>query len=152
MVDRERLLQEDYVVTEHGPWKVLVVCQCLNQATWVVAEKVLEELFAKYPSPDSLDLVPLTDLEGNEMIDGLYTILRPLGFGMRRVNHLLTMSRQYVRVREDFRGQFEFYPINSFTGCGEYACDAWALFVLKLHRMPKDKQLVRYAKRVGLYG
>jgi len=151
MKDRSHLIQEDYINSAEYPWKVLVVCQCLNQATWMVAERVLVELFAKYPSPDSLDLVPLTYVEGNALTEDLYWIFRPLGFGMRRVNSLLDMSREYVQERQVKGEAFETYDIGSFTGCGDYACDAWTLFVLKQPRKPRDKQLARYAKRAGLY-
>lgn len=148
MENRERLIQEDYIDTPHGPWKVLVICQCLNLATWMVAEKVVKELFERYPTPYMAGSVVLeTDLASrNELLD----IYRPLGFSTRRTNQFVMMSRQYASTESRFGDRYEDYQIQGFSGCGRYAEDAWNLFVLKKPLEPNDRHLMRYAMRVGL--
>jgi len=134
--NRKRLIQEDYVDTDYGPWKVLVICQCLNQATWMVVEKVVEKLFEKYPNPKSV--AKADPLE-------LFEIVRSLGFGARRTDNLIDMSKQYRVQEEEFGDDYELYDILSMEGCGVYALDAWQLFVLKIPCNPKDRHLKRYA-------
>ena len=151
MNDRVRLLQEDYKGSEWFPWKVLVICQCLNKVSWMTAEKVVVKLFTQYPSPANFDLLFLTYLEGSELEIDLYAILRPLGFGMKRVYHLIDMSQAYVDAMSDFGSNYEEYPVTSFSGCGQYALDAWRLFVLKKACRPDDRLLRKYAEREGLW-
>ena len=147
-MDRPRLLQEDYIDTPHGAWKVLVICQCLNRAQWTTVEPILEKLFKKYPEPKSVNLVPLTFVRGCEVIDSLYELFRPLGFGLRRASNFLDMSASFLEAERAFGSNFKLYPVMSFKGCGQYASDAWGLFVLKEERSPRDKQLKRYAERL----
>ena len=151
MIDRERLIQEDYVNTDHGPWKVLVICQCLNRASWPTAEKVVKALFADYPSPISVDVGPLNFSQGTETEDLLYAILRPLGFGIKRVHRLIDMSRAYVEASKVYGSDYDEYPVMDFSGCGQYALDAWWLFVLKKTCRPDDRLLKKYAIRTGLW-
>jgi len=150
MKDRDQLMQEDYVDTEHGPWKVLVICQCLNQATWMVAERVVRGLFEKYPRPDDLDLIKRTYLQGTELMDDLYERLRPLGFGKRRADNMVRMSMDYVMERMKWGPRLERYDIARLQGCGQYAVDAWHLFVLKNPVSPQDRRLREYAESHGL--
>ena len=138
MRDRERLLQEDYVGESDGPWKVLVICQCLNRAGWVVAERVLRELFAEYPTPKS---VATADP------DRLREILRPLGLSDQRVPKLMAMSERYACHRDHFGVRYSEYPVARFSGCGRYAADAWDLFVLRKRCEPIDRHLRRYMDR-----
>ena len=150
MIERPRLVQEDYIDTEHGPWKVLVICQCLNCAAWPMVEVVVKNLFMKYPSPESCDDISLDCDEPNELLADLMNTLRCLGFGSKRANYMINMSRQYVTGQRVFGDRYDRYRIAEFAGCGRYALDAWDLFVLKRPCDPKDIHLRRYAIRAGL--
>jgi endonuclease III len=146
MQDRERLIQEDHIRQSDGPWRVLVICQCLNLAAWMVAEQVVEELFEKWPRPEDL-----AEAEVEDVVD----VVRRLGFGSRRAMSLKSMSlksmsRSYADCEDRFGLRWREYPVMAFKGCGEYARDAWDLFVLMSPCEPSDVHLRRYAKRVGL--
>jgi endonuclease III len=140
MTDRERLIQEDYIDTEHGPWKILVICQCLNMATWMVAEEVVKELFEKYPNPTAM---------AKAFPDELFAMVKRLGFATKKTDNLIMMSKQYLIEEEVNGNKFALYRVRDMDGCGSYAADAWDLFVLKRACDPKDKQLRRYAEKLG---
>jgi endonuclease III-like uncharacterized protein len=144
MNDRDRLLQEDYVDTKHGPWKVLVVCQTLNRTTWVQAEPTLRKIFGRWPSPKDMALMPV-----HEMFE-LEEMLKPLGMSKNRKQFMLAMSLQYYEASQQY-DSFADYPVREFKGCGQYAEDAWSLFVLKRMCTPADRRLREYAQQVGLY-
>ena len=146
MKDRERLIQEEYVGTEHGPWKVLVICQCLNRSAWPVAEIIVKEIFERYPDPYSMDEISLESIEDTV----LYEIVKSIGLGRQRVENLIKMSRQYTACIKYKKDQYHFYDVRNFRGCGQYAADAWRLFVLKMPCMPLDKHLRRYAEKEKL--
>ena len=152
MRDRERLIQEDYVETPHFPWKVLVICQCLNKAGWPIVQEVVKELFEKYPDPMSCDEICLDSQEPNEELAELSDLVRCLGLSDRRVDFLIRMSRQYVAAEKVFGSRYDRYPVTEFRGCGQYAKDAWDLLVLGRPCVPNDRHLARLAKRIGLYG
>lgn len=147
MKDRTQLIQQDYEGTDHFPWKVLVICQCLNQATWMVAEKVVAQIFEEYPSPSACDRRLMRPFMGCRTEDKLTDILRPLGFDTKRADRLMRMSEQY-NDQVTLIPHYEFYPIESFSGCGQYARDAWNLFVLKRDCNPKDRLLKKYREKV----
>lgn len=141
MEDRDKLIQEEYIDTEYGPWKVLVICQCLNQATWVVVERIVNELFRIFPNPQAMR-------EADPM--EVFEIVRDLGFGARRTDFLISMSKSYRDQFEEYGQDFEKYDIWNMEGCGVYAMDAWNLFVLKKRVEPKDKHLKRYKERMEI--
>lgn len=145
--DRARLIQEDYIDTDFGPWKVLSVCQCLNRAAWPVAEVVAAELFEAFPNPYVVDdeAVP-----GTESYDKAFNILSCLGLGNRRAKFFTRMCWQYTSAISSHKNNLEAYPIEEFMGCGQYAKDAWSLFVLKKACLPNDRLLRKYAERKGL--
>jgi len=145
MTDRERLIQEEYVDTKYGPWKVLVICQLLNKTTWKQVEKVVSEIFHEWPSPGKLALMSFDDMRSLE------NLLRPLGFVKSRTKNLLKMSLQYCEERSKWADNWIMYEIFSFAGCGRYAEDAWKLFVLKETCYPLDRRLRDYAKEYGLF-
>ena len=143
MIDRERLLQEDYVDTPHGPWKVLVVCQLLNRTTWKQAETALRSIFSKWPSPKSMAFMEVDEMQE------FHEILKPLGLTRTRRANLMAMSLQYHAAIAMF-AELRDFPVKAFKGCGQYAEDAWKLFVLKEECYPDDRRLRDYAKDHGL--
>ena len=148
MKDRSQLIQEDYFGTPNWPWKVLVICQCLNMATWPVVEAVAKELFESYPDPYACDEVCL-DRESASYRE-FYNMVRILGFGHKRVKFIVEMSRMYVKAMELYGESYGRYRVEEYPGCGQYAQDAWKVMVLKQSCDPKDKHIRRYAKKVGL--
>lgn len=145
MEDRERLIQEDYVDTEHGPWKVLLCCICLNLASWKQVEVAMRKLLELYPKPCDIDLMPRTYLEGCKIYDSIYEVMKPLGFGKRRTGYVLDVTHDYIRLRAALGDRYELFDVERFRGCGPYAVDAWTLLVLKRPCAPKDRRLRRYA-------
>jgi endonuclease III len=149
MQDRAQLIQEEYINTQFGEWKVLVICQTLNQTTYMQAEKVLTKLFERFPSPHDLAFI------SEKNIPELSDILKSLGLVSRRTNNMLKMSLQYVIQIQDLKDDNDAgwmkYDVTQFAGCGQYASDAWGLFVLKEPRCPKDRRLRDYAIKVGLF-
>ena len=148
MRDRVRLIQEDYIDTEFGPWKVLSVCQCLNRAAWPVAEVVATELFEAFPNPYVVD--DYNPGPGTESYDQAYKILGCLGLGNRRAKFFTRMCWDYTMASSIHKDRYYAYPIKEFMGCGQYAQDAWLLFVLKKACSPTDRLLRAYAERKGL--
>ena len=148
MKDRLNLIQEDYVGSEHYPWRVLVICQCLNLASWPTVEVVVKEFFEKYPDPYACDEVSLD--ENTDSNRELYELVKYLGFGTRRVSYLVRMSREYVKCMRAYHEVYSSYPVQEFIGCGKYARDAWTLFVLRQKCSPTDKHLRRYAEKMKL--
>lgn len=142
---RDRLLQEDFVDTPNGPWKVLVTCTCLNLTTWIQAESALLELFSRWPSP--FDFIGKMAWYSGD----LEQLLRPLGMVHRRTEVLRRMTLEFVREHLKHGEDYEKYDVGSMYGCGQYAVDAWTLFVLKRPCHPNDARLVDYARREGLY-
>jgi methyl-CpG-binding domain protein 4 len=143
MIDRDRLLQEDYADTPYGPWKVLVVCQLLNRTTWIQAERALRSIFSKWPSPKSMAFMTVDDMKE------FHEILKPLGLSRQRRANLMAMSLQYHAAMDLYAG-FRDFPIQLMKGCGAYAEDAWTLFVLKEECDPKDRRLRDYAREHDL--
>ncbi len=149
MENREKLLQEEYIDTEWGPWKVLVICQCLNQTTWKQAEPALKKIFDRWPNPEALAAVGETG-HGTERLD-LQAILKPLGLLDQRFRRLISMSDGFRKLYAILGDEWNKYDINLFPGCGRYAFDAWRLFVLKKPTVPLDERLKQYAQEKGMY-
>ena len=102
------LLQELYWPDE---WKILICCQLLNLTTRTQVDKIIDELFSRYPNA-------LTMAEAEE--DRLRQLLQPLGLVNKRVKTLKRFSNEYLA--KDWETPKELY------GCGKYADDAWRIF------------------------
>lgn len=148
MPDRPRMIQEDYVNTDFGPWKVLTVCQCLNRVSWPAAEVVIRGLFEVVPNPYCVD--DYNAEPGTESYDTAYEILKCLGMGNRRARYFTRMCWAYTNSISAHKDNLHAYPIKEFMGCGPYAQDAWTLFVLNKACKPTDRLLRAYAERKGL--
>jgi adenine-specific DNA glycosylase len=149
MENRPKLLQEEYVETDNGPWKVWVVCIFLNQTTWKQAEPVAKRFFEKWPSPE--EFCGRFRLE----ITDVYEVIAPLGLKSRRADLLYRMTEDFLHIRETRGCEYGDWPIRDrgdvrIRGVGKYAKDAWRLFVRKEKCDPEDVQLRRYAMEVGL--
>ena len=78
------LLQE---IHKDNPWQMLVCCILLNLTHRRQVDKVREELFDRWPTPEHM-------MEANET--ELAELLKPLGFYNKRAKTLIKMSKQWV--------------------------------------------------------
>ena len=110
-------------------WKTLVSCLLLNQTTRKQLDKVIEEFFTRWPTPQKL-------LESSA--EEIGSVLKPLGFWRRRPKTLLKFSKEYIE--KDWKEPIELH------GCGKYANDAWHIFIVGDWKViqPQDHALNAY--------
>jgi len=116
------------------PWKILVCCMCLNATSGLQARKVLLDLFAKYPTPQSL-------LAGD--INGITEVVKPLGLWHKRPQALLQMTQGFLE--SDWTEPKEIF------GLGKYANDAYMIFCCGRWQdiRPRDYKLNDYIKFIN---
>jgi len=102
------LIQESLWPNE---WRILVSCLLLNQTTRKQVDRVIDELFHKYPGPASMAMA-------NE--DDLKSVIRSLGMSNKRATTLKRFSDEYMT--KPWKTPKELY------GCGKYAEDTWLIF------------------------
>ena len=116
---------------EHYPWCVLVCCALLNRTGRAQVRPMFEALFDACRTPLDAARVDLAAL------------LRPLGLQNRRAELLRRLSADYAAGK----------PPQDCPGVGEYALDAWAIFVEgRTDVSPSDhflKPYLRWRKRHG---
>jgi methyl-CpG-binding domain protein 4 len=119
------LLQEIY---RDDPWKVMVCCIFLNQTTRKQVDKIREDFFSKWQTPEEL-----SKADPNEVIE----MIRPLGFYNRRTQTLIRFSREWIEKK--WKSPIELH------GIGQYALDSWKLFIENvLVENPSDHVLKDY--------
>ena len=120
------LLQEIY---KKDPWKMLVCCILLNLCRRTTVDKVRQELFKRYPTPQNI-----IEAKEKEIAD----LLEPLGFYNKRAKTLQKMSEGYLKGFKD---------VTELYGIGRYAKDSWELFQNNNRNInPTDKVLTEYLK------
>ncbi len=118
------LIQENYQQDEHAEWKMLVCCVLLNQTTRTQVDKIIDELFERWPGPREMSTAHPQELED---------FIRPLGFYKRRSSDLMDGAGRYVKWKrfektpEARERGLEFDP-RIMSGCGEYAFHSWMIF------------------------
>ncbi len=120
------MLQEDLWPNE---WKILVACLLHNQTSRKQVDKVYEELFQKYPTPNCMRNADVHDLQ---------SLIKPLGMWKRRSKTLQRFSDEYLK--KDWTTPKELY------GCGKYAEDVWKVFCAGTWKEvePTDHALNKY--------
>lgn len=119
------LLQEIY--NEH-PWRVLVCCIMLNCTSRKQVDRVRDEFFKKYPTPNEAILA-----DHEEMAE----LLAKLGFRNRRTTTIQRFSSDWMM--RDWTEPKELY------GIGKYAQDSWDIFYKgDLTVEPTDGVLSKY--------
>ena len=83
------LLQEIY---KKDPWKMLVCCILLNLCRRTTVDKVRQELFKRYPTPQNI-----IEAKEKEIAD----LLEPLGFYNKRAKTLQKLSEGYLKGFKD---------------------------------------------------
>ena len=129
------LLQEKYA---DEPWKLLVCCILLNCTTRKQVDKMLDELFERFPNP--IRMQASTDEELEE-------IIRPLGLWRRRTVILRKMSGMWWRIKRQY--PYEDVPeeeIARLPGIGVYALDSYRIFHLRDRSRfdSGDKEIARH--------
>ena len=111
------------------PFRLLVCCILLNLTTWRQVEPVASEIFRRWPTPGDL-------ARANRA--ALVDVLRPLGL-LRRAATLQRFSREFATAT--WSGE----DVRKLHGVGEYAADAYGMFVLgrMRRRPPRDRYLRR---------
>ena len=101
------LLQEQYWT---DPWKVIIICQMLNQTTRKQVDKVVKEFFARWPTAE-------TFLSSSH--EEVSELLKPLGFYNRRPRTMRKFTEDYLCGVKD---------VPEMYGVGKYAFDAYRIF------------------------
>ena len=115
------LLQEIY----KDPWQMLVCCILLNLTLRRQVEKIREELFTKWPTPEKMMHAKEKDLS---------KLLQPLGFYNKRAKTLIKMSKQWVTNDPTW------IHVGDLPGIGEYAMDSWEIF--QMNNIPQSPDMV----------
>ena len=102
------MLQEDLWPNE---WKILVACLLHNQTSRKQVNKVYEELFSRWPTPNTLRSADVQELQN---------LMKPLGMWRKRSATLQRFSDEYLE--KDWTTPKDLY------GCGKYAEDVWNVF------------------------
>lgn len=119
------LLQEIYF---NDPWKSQVCCILLNCTRRVQVDKIRDELFSRYSTPELMSQAEPVELA---------ELLRPLGFYNRRARSLIRFSTEWIA--KPWQHPRELY------GIGQYAADSWDIFYNgRLDINPDDGVLVKY--------
>jgi len=120
------LIQEDLWPNE---WKILVACVLLNLTTRKQVDKVIDDFFEKYPTPETLAASQEEDL---------HDMLRTLGMWRRRAKTLIRFSKEFIGG--------DWSTAKDLYGCGKYADDAWHIFCVGdwRHVEPNDHALNDY--------
>lgn len=120
------LIQEDVWPNE---WLILVCCMMLNCTTRKQVEKVLPTFLNKWPSPQEF-----LNAERQEIV----ITISPLGFGNRRADNLIKMTKHF--------SESSWERADQLPGIGLYASTAWEIFCQGIFRdvEPKDGALKVY--------
>lgn len=104
------------------PWKVLVSCILLNLTNRSQVNKVIDELFDRWPNPQTMAAAPKSQLMAH---------IATLGLADRRSDTLRLMSEKYIeRLRFSSHGWLTEHEIAVLPGIGPYARDSYRIFVL----------------------
>jgi methyl-CpG-binding domain protein 4 len=110
-------------------WRILVVCVLLNCTSRKQVERVLEDLWTRWPDATAMSAA-------NSI--ALSECIASLGFGNRRAGTLIALSRDYLKPG--------WMDARELAGVGEYAGRAWDMFCRGEFgsEPPKDGALVKY--------
>jgi endonuclease III len=124
--------QEQY---RDDPWKMLMVCQMLNQTSHKQVDQVRHQFFERWPSADVLSKADPAEI--SEMI-------KILGFYNKRAKMWIEFSRQWMELTSGFENPADLpvEKIAKLKGIGQYAVDAWNIFQrFQYNFVPTDKVL-----------
>jgi len=126
LLNRENsFLQEKYFPDR---WKMLVCCILLNLTTRKQVDKIITELFDKWPTPEKM-----SDANEGELVG----CIKSLGLSDKRAKTLMRFSKEYLGKWDD---------VTSLYGIGRYAKDSDEIFYFGRWREtePHDHSLNKY--------
>lgn len=136
--DEPQLLQLRY---RGEPWKMLVACILLNRTQRRQVDRVIDDLFLEYPTPEALASARIHDLA---------SLLYPLGMHNTRARMLTRFATAWIDLEHGEDAYLcsradEVAAISDLPGVGEYALDSYRMFVMHDPRVsPSDKELIRW--------
>jgi endonuclease III len=126
--------------TEDRFW-LLVGCILVNRTQWNQARPVMAKLRREFPM--QLDLLSQHTRRVREIVS-------PLGLSVKRAENIVLLARTFDR-RFDYGAEPGWARIEDLPGCGKYAADSWAIFVLG--RRPAgvtDVRLLEYLEHTAM--
>lgn len=123
------------VTGEIDGWRVLAICILLNRTFRGQVEKVLPQFFEAFPFALYAEVASYSPFT-HELME---TILTPLGLAHTRTQRIAFMSKEWLD-HEDWRKPLR---IHLFAGCGQYAVDAWRIFVEKDYSKWSDDHVLQ---------
>ena len=144
IVDRlKEVYPEATCALESGgiPWRLLVMARLSAQCTDARVNIVCRELFAKYPTLDSLAEAPLEDIEN---------IVRPCGLYRTKAD---SIKRACIMVRDDFGGVVpdNMEDLLSLPGVGRKIANLIIGDVYGKPALVADTHCIRICGRFGMY-
>ncbi|KAF3782714.1 Methyl-CpG-binding domain protein [Nymphaea thermarum] len=120
------LMQEQYY---DDPWKVLVICICLNHTSGTQTKRVIEDLFDLSPDPLTMMSTRAREIE---------RVTQSLGLQKKRAEILQRFSFEYATTG--------WTHVTELHGIGKYAADAYAIFCTGrwMDVRPNDHMLNKY--------
>lgn len=107
-----------------NPWRLLLSTVLLKRTTRSQVDPVLYEFLTKWPTPESVVATPANEIS---------IVIRPLGMCHRRASGLIRFSNDYLELtrKKNDTSSWTRQDVRSLFYCGDYACDAYQIFVQK---------------------
>ena len=123
------------------PWKLLVMGRLSAQCTDARVNIVCRELFARFPTPQSMACADLAEVEA---------IVRPCGFYHTKAKNLIDASRMLI---EEFGGEMprEMDELLRFPGVGRKIANLLRGDLFALPAIVADTHCIRLCGRFGMY-
>ena len=120
------LIEELFV---KDPWRLLISTILLNRTCRVQVDFIMFKLLEQYPSAKSME---------NGDFDTISNIIRPIGIRYRRAETLMKFSKEFNLMlarkhEQNDEMNLSRSDIMGLYGCGEYAADAYEIFILGKH-------------------
>ena len=128
-----------------SPWQLLMCTIMLNRTQRIQVDHILFAFLERWSTPEAT-------LKGD--IDEICALITPLGIKGRRSRGILRFCKEYLQLRssksDKKNSEFKFSR-NEILGlyhCGDYAADAYQIFIQKdwKHLHPKDHALRAYVE------
>lgn len=123
-------------------WRLLLSTVLLNRTTRLQVDTVLHEFLTKWHTPESVVATPANEIS---------VVVRPLGMCHRRASGLIRFSKDYLELaqRKNDTTSWTRQDVRSLFYCGDYACDAYQIFVQKnIQTLATDHALQDYIEYI----
>lgn len=123
------------------PWRVLVACICLVQCNRNAVDRIWPELLGSWPTAEAMAGANAVELEAT---------LRPIGLQRSRAQKLWSMSAEWLRWREEGL-DVSWRDVERLPGCGQYAAEAYRVFVVGELAQPAADRVVETWRRLVMF-